>query len=130
MKTPKDELHDALNECDSYKAAWEKVSAEYAGTLKEIRALTDQIDLNRDEFQRIAVIASTGVGAKFNEILSLCDRAAKVITQNVPVIEERNRFEKQRNEAWRALNQIEVHFGLGDGSQCSPQEIADKLTLP
>lgn len=120
----------ALNETDHYKLVWEKVSGEYQGTLKEIRALTDQIDLNRDEFLRIIAALSQG---GFNdhirtEAIGICKRSQQRIVQNVPMIEQRNKFEKERNEAWRALNQIEAHFGFGDGSQCSAQEIADKLT--
>lgn len=120
----------ALNETDHHKLVWEKVSGEYQGALKEIRALTDQIDLNRDEFLRIIATLSRG---GFNdhirtEAIGICKRSQQRIVQNVSVIEQRTKFEKERNEAWHALNQIEVHFGFGDGSQCSPQEVADKLT--
>lgn len=103
------ERDDALNESDSYKTAWEKVSAEYQGVLLEVRKLTDQIDLNRDEFLRImSALQSYNLECDESfrqEIIGICDRSQRVITQNVPVIEQRNHWESRVNELKKELSE-------------------------
>lgn len=52
MTAANDALEAAEKEADHYKSVYEKVSREYGELLLELRTLTDQIDMNRDEFIR------------------------------------------------------------------------------
>lgn len=56
----------------------------------ENEKLTDILDLMRDEFKRIKVCPGVT-----SEIIGLCERAITTVTQNVPVIVQRDKAEEQ-----------------------------------
>jgi len=62
----------------------------------EVERLQSQIDLNRDEFERIAAIMGSLPNSQdqwaptFNEINGVCKRSQERITQNVSVIQQRD----------------------------------------
>jgi len=63
---------------------------------QECAALTDRIDLMRDEFKRILAISGDNA-----EVAGLCERAVKNITQHVHVIDQRDVAERERDQ-WKA----------------------------
>lgn len=67
----------------------------------------DRIDLQCDEFQRIAAIAGN------DEIKGLCDRAVKDIRQHVPVIQQRDQAEQQVARLREAVVQAKEFIGCG-----------------
>jgi hypothetical protein len=71
----------------------------------KIGHLEDQLDLNRDEFLRIRSCSGAD-----EEIKQLCDRSQTRITQNVPVIGQRDQAEKERDEARACLGNVDTEF--------------------
>jgi hypothetical protein len=67
----------------------------------QLAALTDQLDLNRDEFLRIKACPGAD-----DEIKQLCDRSQQVIKQRVPVIEQRDNAKFALAAAEGIFNQI------------------------
>lgn len=125
------ELREALNESDHYKAVWEKVGVEYQSALLEIRKLTDQIDLNRDEFLRIAAsLQSYSLEcdeALRQEIIGISDRSQQVIAQRVPVIEQRNKAEA---ECTRLRAQLEAAESEADSTLRGRMEYLAEMGFP
>ena len=76
------EIQSVKSERDCYK----QQLAEAQGT---VQRLTDRIDLQCDEFQRISALTEN------DEIKGLCARAVKDIRQHVPVIQQRDQADQQ-----------------------------------
>lgn len=76
-----------------------------------VSKLIDQLDLNRDEFLRIATICSALIHGDFENVAlaleytkaiqGMCERSQQVIAQTVPVIVQRDKYQRdvQRIEA-------------------------------
>ena len=89
LKARVEEL-EKMRECSE-----EFANVEEVALLARVKKLEDQLDLNRDEFQRIT--SCPGANA---EIVQLCRRSPEVIEQNVPVI-------TQRDEAQARVEELE-----------------------
>ena len=86
MTTERDEAIKA--KLMAYKEV-ENLMLKLAEAQATVARQQDRIDLQCDEFQRIAAIAGN------DEIKGLCDRAVKDIRQHVPVIQQRDQAEQQ-----------------------------------
>jgi|SRR6185369_1283205 len=80
------------------------------GLLAEVDHLTDNLDLNIDEFQRIKAALTGNDSAMANEIRGLCDRAEKVTRQRVPVIQQRDDLENEVHKLCREVDDKEAAY--------------------
>lgn len=71
-------------------------------TAPEIKECWETLDLMRDEFQRILVLTEDA------EIKGLCERAQKNIKQRVPLIEQRDKAEAERDQLKAQLAELQA----------------------
>ena len=93
---------------------------EFGGLKEGTSRLVDLIDLNRDEFLRIKACPSADA-----EIKDLCERAQVRITQNVPVIEQRDNAEsvcRESNAVCVCGCEPKDHESLGEDGECCGHE--------
>jgi len=110
--------------------------AAHAETKREFSALTDTLDLMRDEFQRIVarmVESGTIITDVGQEILTICNRARSQIAQRVPVIAQRDAAESRVREleglasqvvkAWKAFDLVDGDWERTDSERALANSI-------
>lgn len=67
--------------------------------------IRDQLDLMRDEFNRIMALVLTSEGVRKEELIGICERAISGIEQTVPLILQRDNALRQNAALRRAIQE-------------------------
>lgn len=93
-------LPESVSDCMTLIRLFKADSKFSVELISQTEKLEDFTDLMKDEFLRIKSISEN------SEIVGLCDRAIKNINQHVPVIVQRDRFERELADAKREIEAL------------------------
>lgn len=88
-------IKSSIEHTSNSESQLDKAKATIEWFENALRGMEGELDLMHDEFIRIKNLTEN------REIIGLCDRACSRIRQNVPLIEQLEKVEKERDEAQR-----------------------------
>lgn len=107
-------------DCKCHRCVVLKCAKQVQELREQVSLQIDQLDLMRDEFQRIKALPAA---TSHLEVNGICDRAISAIHQNVPVVVQRDKLEQQSRVDKELIEMLVELMGLAN------QQADDALAL-